>query len=170
MGSDPIPGDDFVTPVTMETRRFHQKLKFQRYPPKDFCTARYEHKSSQKKVSNFSKKTKKIVLGPILGQDRLEKNSAKCLFEPARFRVLDRHWSTKPTIAPWNLTGARPLGAPTHPLITVFTKRPVIGGGRRPDVWYKHIWALLCRKQATKILDPSPMAKHRPFCRFGERA
>ena len=26
-----------------------------------------------------------------------------------------------------------------------------------------HIWALLCRKQATKILDPSPMVKNRSF-------
>ena len=51
------------------------------------------------------------------------------------------------------------IGAPTHPLVTVFTKRPVTRGGRRPGVWYKHIWALLCRKQATKNLDPSPMAK-----------
>ena len=35
-----------------------------------------------------------------LGLDRPEKNSAKCLFEAARFRVLDRHRSTKPTTAP----------------------------------------------------------------------
>ena len=53
--------------------------------------------------------------------------------------------------------------APTHPLVTVFTKRPVIGGGRRPGVRYKHIWALLCRKHATKILDPSPMEKKKTF-------
>ena len=154
----------------METRCFHKKLEFQRYPPKDFRTARYEHKSSKKEVSNFSKTPKKIIPGPILGQDRPEKNSAKCLFEAARFRVLDRHRATKPTTAPWNLNGARPLGAPTHPLVTVFTKRPVTGGGRRPGVWYKHIWALLCRQQATKILDPSPMAKNRPFSKFERRA
>ena len=154
----------------METRWFHQKLQFQRYPPRDFCTARYEHTSSEKKFRTFQKKTVKIIPGPILGQDRPEKNSAKCLFEAARFRGLDRHRWTKPTTAPWNLNGARSLGDPTHPLVTVFAKRPVIGGGRRPDVWYKHIWALLCRKQATKILDPSPMAKSRPFFRFGRRA
>ena len=41
-------------------------------------------------------------------------------------------------------------------VVAVFTKRPVIRGGRRPGVWYKHIWA-------TKILDPSPMTKNRPF-------
>ena len=95
-----------VRPVTMETRCFHKKLEFQRYPPKYFCTARYERKSSKKsfklfkKVSNLSKTPKKIIPGPILGQDRPEKNSAKCLFEAARFRVLARHRATKPTTAP----------------------------------------------------------------------
>ena len=88
-----------VIPVTMETRCFHKKLEFQRYPPKDFCTARYEYKSSKKKSQNFSKTPKKNP-GPILGQDRPEKNSAKCWFEAARFRVLDRHRSTKPRTAP----------------------------------------------------------------------
>ena len=52
-----------VRPVTMKTRSFHQKLEFQRYPPKDFCTALYEHKSSEIKLSNFSKTQQKIVLG-----------------------------------------------------------------------------------------------------------
>ena len=63
-----------------------------------------------------------------------------------------------------------PVRGSDPPLVTVFTKRPVIGGGRRPGVWYKHIWALLSRKHATKILDPSPMAKNRPFFRSGRRA
>ena len=49
-----------LRPVTMETLCFHKKSEFQRFPPKDFCTARYEHKSS-KKVSNFSKTPKKII-------------------------------------------------------------------------------------------------------------
>ena len=101
----------------------------------------------EKKFRAFQKPRKKY----FLGQDRPEKNSAKCLFETVRFRVLDRHRPTKPTTAPWNLHGARSLGAPTHPLVTMFTKRPVIRGGRRPGVWYKYIWALLCRNQATKL-------------------
>ena len=117
----------------------------------------------EKKVSNFSKTPKKTIHGPILGQDRLEKNSAKSLFEAARLRVLDRHRATKTTTAPWNLNGARPLGAPTHSLVTVFTKRRVIGGGRRPGFWYKHVWALLCRKQATKISIPLRWQKIGPF-------
>ena len=58
----------------------------------------------------------------------------------------------------------------THPLVTVFTKRPVTSGGRRPGVCFRHIWALLCRKQATTNIGPSPMAKNRPFFRFGRRA
>ena len=65
-----------IRPVTVETRFFQKKLEFQRYPPKDFCTARYERKSS-KKVSNFSKTPKKLIPGPILGQDRPEKTQAK---------------------------------------------------------------------------------------------
>ena len=32
---------------------FHKKLEFQRYPPKDFCTARYELKSSKKSFKLF---------------------------------------------------------------------------------------------------------------------
>ena len=87
-------------PGTMETRCFHKKLEFQKYPPKDFCTARYKRKSSKQKNSNFFKTPKKNIPGPILGQDRSEKNSAKCLFEAARFRVLDRHRATKPTTGP----------------------------------------------------------------------
>ena len=48
-----------LRPVTMETRCFHKKLDFQRYPPKDFCTARYERKSSKKKFQTFQKPRKK---------------------------------------------------------------------------------------------------------------
>ena len=42
-----------LIPVTMETRCFHKKLEFQRYPPKDFCTARYERKPSKKSFKLF---------------------------------------------------------------------------------------------------------------------
>ena len=48
-----------IIPVTMGTRCFHKNLKFQRYPPEDFCTARYERKSSKNKLSNFQKPRKK---------------------------------------------------------------------------------------------------------------
>ena len=48
-----------LRPVTMETRCFHKKLEFHRYSPKDFCTARYGHKSSKKKFQTFQKPRKK---------------------------------------------------------------------------------------------------------------
>ena len=51
-----------LRPGTMETRRFHKKLEFQRYPPKDFCTARYARKSSKKKFQTFQKPRKKTFL------------------------------------------------------------------------------------------------------------
>ena len=53
------------------------------------CTALYEHKSSKKTFKLFENPKKKLDYGPILGQDRPEKNSVKCLFEAARFRVLN---------------------------------------------------------------------------------
>ena len=147
----------------METRYFHKKLEFQRYPSKDFCTARYEHKSSKKKFQTFQKPRKKSFLGRSwakIGPRKTQPNVCS--------PVLDRHRATKPTTAPRNLNGARPLGAPTNPLVTVFTKRPVIRGGCRPGVSYKHIWGLLCIKQATQFLDPSPMAKIDLFSGLGE--
>ena len=117
--------------MTMGTRCCQTNFEFERYPPQDFGTVRYEHKPSKKKFQFFFKNRK--IPGQILGQDRTEKISAKCQFEAARLRVLNRHRSTKPTTAPRNMNGARSLGAPTHPLVTVFTKRPAIGGGRQPD-------------------------------------
>ena len=51
-----------IRPVTMETRCFHKKLEFQRYPPKDLCTARYERKSSKKNFQTFQKPRKKQFL------------------------------------------------------------------------------------------------------------
>ena len=38
------------------------------------------------------------------------------------------------------------------------------------DVWYKHIRALICRKQTTKIIDPSPMAKKYTFFEVWEKS
>ena len=55
-----------LRPVTMETRFFHKKLEFQRFPPKHFCTARHERKSSKKKQT-FQKPRKinsRADLGP----------------------------------------------------------------------------------------------------------
>ena len=52
-------------------------------------------------------------------------------------------------------------------------KMTVIRGGRRPGGQASEtntFGALLCRKQATKFVDPSPMANSRPLFRFGIRA
>ena len=60
---EPAREKNNLRPVTMETRCFHKKFELQRYPPTDFCTARYEHKSSKKKFQNFQKPRKKQFLG-----------------------------------------------------------------------------------------------------------
>ena len=153
----------------MERRCFHKKLEFQTYPPNDLCTARYEHKSSKKSFKLFKNPENNnswADLGPRSAWEQLSQMFVRSGEIPSRGQTsID-----KTNDCAMNLHGARSLGAPTHPLVTVFTKRTVIRGGRRPGVWYKHIWVLPCRKQAIKIIDPSPMAKNRPFFRLGRRA
>ena len=39
------------------------RISFQRYPPEDFCAARYEQKSSKKNFQTFQKPRKKSFLG-----------------------------------------------------------------------------------------------------------
>ena len=66
--------------VTMKRRCFHKKVEFQRYPPKDFCTARHEHKSSKKKFQTFQKPRKKAFLGrswPKIGLRKLSEILAR---------------------------------------------------------------------------------------------
>ena len=75
--------------MTMETRCCQKKFEFQRYPPKYFCTARYEHKSS--KVSNFSTTPKKIFLGQKLFKNPEKKN-------PGRVLGQDRPEKTQPNV------------------------------------------------------------------------
>ena len=63
-----------VRPMTTETRCFHKKLEFQRYPPKYFCTARYERKSSEKKIKLFKNPEKNhswADLGPRSAWEKL---------------------------------------------------------------------------------------------------
>ena len=55
-----------------------KKKVFQRYPPKDFCTARYEHKYSQKKFQT-SKKNENISFWAHVGPRSAWENSGKCL-------------------------------------------------------------------------------------------
>ena len=84
----------------------------------------------KKKVSNFPKIRKKSP----------EKNSAR------RFNSKRRDsesWQTpidKTNGCVMNSERAALVtGSDPHPLVTVFTARPVIRGGRRPGVWYKNI-------------------------------
>ena len=56
------------------------------------------------------------------------------MFEWARMRVFDCHRSTNPTTASLILNGARLLGAPTDPLVTMFASLHVIGVGRRASL------------------------------------
>ena len=66
---------------------------------KIFCTARYENKSksSKKKFQTLKKNQKKKILGRCWAKIGLRKTHPNVLFEAARFPVLDRHRSTKPT-------------------------------------------------------------------------
>ena len=63
-----------LIPVTMEARCFHEQLEFQSYPPKDFCTARYERKSSKKKFQTRKKKTEKKNSLADLGPRKTQPN------------------------------------------------------------------------------------------------
>ena len=146
----------------METRCCHKKLEFQT-AIRFLYRSLWAHFTLFFKPKREKKKKSWADIGPRSAWEKLSQLLIRSGEIPS-----PRQTSTKTTTAPWNLNGAHSLGAPTHPLVTVFIKRPVIRGGRRAGVWYKHIWAL-CRKQATKFLDPSPMAKNRPFFRFGRK-
>ena len=106
----------------------------------------------------------------MLGQDRLEKNLAKFQVEAARFRV-DR----------------QTLIDKTNDFVMKSEQGALVGGSDPPsghsvhhtvgDMWQtparrliQNIWPLVCRKQPTKNLDPSPMAKNRHFFMFERRA
>ena len=143
-----------------------KKFDFQRCPPKDFCTARYEHKYSKKKFQTFLQKQKsRADLGSRSAWEKLSQMLIRSGEIPSpRQTSID-----KTNDCAMKSERGVLIGGSDPPLFTVFAKRPVISGVRRPGVWYKHIWALLCRKQATKILDPSAMAKNRHFSRFGRR-
>ena len=51
--------------MTIETRCCQIIFEFQRYPPKDFCTARYEHKSSGGKKKRKKTKRKHILYSAL---------------------------------------------------------------------------------------------------------
>ena len=94
--------------------------------------------STNLRIKSFKlfKNPEKKIPGSIWAKIGLRKTQPNVDSKRRDSESWTRHRWTKPTTAPWNLNGARSIGAPTHPLVTVFTKRPVIGGGRRPGVWF----------------------------------
>ena len=157
-----------LRPVTMDTRCFHKKVRIFKDTRQKISVPLAKSTNLRKKnfelFKNHEKNNSWADLGPRSAWETLSQMFVRSGEIPSpRQTSID-----KPTTAPWNLNGVRSLGAPTHPPVTVFTKQPVIGGGRRPGIWYKRIWALLCRKQATTILDPSPMEKISLFSGLGE--
>ena len=105
----------------------------------------------QKKSITLEKKTKKIIPGQMLGQDRPEKNSIKC------FNSKRRDSESSTDIDRQNLRLRHELGAlgraPTHPLVTVF-KRPVICGGRRSGVLYNTFGRCCVQNRRRKMSIP----------------
>ena len=150
----------------METRCSHKKLKFQRYPPKDLCTARYEHKSSKKKFQTFQK-PRKLIPGPILGQDRPEKTQAKSFVRSGEIPSPGQKSIDKTNDCAMKsergalLRGSDPpSGHSVHKMAADTWRAPA----------RRLIQTLLCRKHATKHLDPSPMAKNTHFFQVWEKS
>ena len=80
-------------PVTMETRCCQKKFEFQRYPPKAFCIARYEHKYSKNKFQTFQKRRKKYFLGRSwakIGLINTQPNVDSKRRDPESSTVIDR--------------------------------------------------------------------------------
>ena len=120
-----------------------------------------------KKVPDLKKKREKIA-GQMLGQDQPENTPAKCLFRRGEIPsprqtsidqtnecIMKSEWgalfrgSDPPSGRSVHNTAGDTWRAPARRLIQTH-------------------WALMCRKQRTKILDPSPMPKNRPSSGLGE--
>ena len=152
-------------PVTMETRCCQKYVRISKTPDKRFMYRSLWAQTIEKNVSHVSKTPKKNTFWADLGRRNLRQKfiSSGEILGPRQNSI------DKANDCAIKSEGGALLRAPTHPLLTVFTKRPVICDGRRPGVWSKHIWVLLCRKQATKFLDPSPTAKKILYFRFERR-
>ena len=123
----------------------------------------------KKKVPHLKKKSEKnnswADVGPRSAWEKLSQNVS---FEAARFRVLDRHPSIDKTndCAMKSERGALVRGSDP----------PSGHSGHKTagDTWRaptrRLTQALLCGKQATKSLDPSPMAKNRPFFQIWKKS
>ena len=69
----------------------------------------------------------------MLGQDWPEKNSAKCFIRSGEIPSPGQTSIDKANDCAMKSERGS-LGAPTHPLVTVLTYRPVTRDGRRPGV------------------------------------
>ena len=165
-------------------------LKFDFFGNIEFPLGRLRRKRDVAKIKLLITKIPAKISLPLAMSTHTRKKSFKLFKKPKTKYLLGRSWAkivlrkTQPNIilkrrdsqstedidpqnrrmnVPWNLKWPRSLGAPSHPLVTVFTKRPVIIGGRLPGVWHKHIWALMCRIQETKFPDPAAVAKRGLF-------
>ena len=112
-------------------------LQFQRYPSKKIRYSLLRARNYKRKVPNFWKTPKKAIMGPMLGQGRLQKNSGGCLVRSGEIPS-PRQTSIDKTnhyiMNSERSTLVRSLGAPTDPRVTVFTQWPVTCGGRWPGV------------------------------------
>ena len=99
----------------METQSSYKKFEFQRYPS-DFFRYRLLWARKVPNLWKTPKKEKSESGADVWTKIGLRKTQADVWFEATRFRVLDRHRSTKSTTASRILNGVRSFGAPTHPI------------------------------------------------------
>ena len=101
-------------------------------------------------------------------EDRIEKNSAKCLKRSGQVPSPEQTSIDKTNDCVMKsergalVRGSNPpQGHSVHTMVGDMWRTPA----RR---LIKNMWSLVCRKQTTKIRDPSPIAKHRQFSGLGE--
>ena len=95
-----------------------KKMKFKdtRYPIGLFSDQGcYEHDSRKEKLLTFGKIPKQTIMGQMLGQDRLRKNSCGCSVRS------DEIPSPRQTSMDESLNGVPSIGAPIHPRVTELT-------------------------------------------------
>ena len=123
-----------MRPVSMETRCFHEKLLYHRQNisvPLSMSTI------LRKRIYKlFEPPPKSNCWDDLVGKIGLRKtrqnSNSKCR-DSESSRDIDRQ---NPQLRQEISKGARSFGDLTHPLVTVLTKLPVIGGGCWPCVSY----------------------------------
>ena len=160
----------FIRPVTMETGCCLKKFELQRYPPKDLCTARYEHKSWGEKFQTILKNEKKhswADLGAKTGPKKTQPSVNSKRRDSESWTDIDRDHQR---LRQKSERGALVRGSDPPSGHSVHTTAG--------DTWraparrlIQNTFGRCCVKnRRQKILDPSPMAKNRPFFRFARRA